>query len=83
MPDLQSQMRGGKETHLTEDLWIRISEHMTLREWYKAASTCKTSYNVPLKWAKLIRKHPLEGVHCIVFIVISQQGAVLIQRWRH
>ncbi|CAL5221841.1 g4100 [Coccomyxa viridis] len=34
---------------------------MTLREWYKAASTCKTSYNVPLKWAKLIRKHPLEA----------------------
>ena len=63
MCERQGHWQRAREPYLSEAIWSRISEHMTIQEWCKAAGTCKTSYNMPLKWARLSRDLPLEGVH--------------------
>ncbi len=62
MLERQEHSQQAGKPYLSEALWCRISEHMTIHEWCKAAGTCKTSYNVPLKWARLSRHLPLEGL---------------------
>ena len=58
----RAQSRRAKVPYLTEDMWSRISEHMTPKDWCKAAGTCRASYNAPMKWARMTRYLPSEGV---------------------
>ena len=48
-------------SHLTEEIWQNISSHLSAKEWAKAAGTCKTSYIMSLKWARLGQDTPHEG----------------------
>ena len=52
--------------HLTEEIWQNISVHLSTQEWAKAAGTCKTSYTMSLKWARLGHKIPPEGRQIIL-----------------
>ena len=53
--------------HLTEEVWQNISSHLSIREWVKAAGTCKTTHMMSLKWARLGQDIPPEGRYSVSF----------------
>ena len=40
-----------RETQLSEELWTKIGQHLTLNEWAKAAGTCSAAWGAPCMWS--------------------------------
>ena len=40
-----------RETQLSGELWTKIGQHLTLKEWAKAAGTCSAAWGAQCMWA--------------------------------
>ena len=48
---------------LSEDLWTKIAQHMTIKEWAKAAGTCAAAWGAQCMWFIEVRRLlPVAGI---------------------